>query len=91
MSKESGQRRAVMEMPDPMKYAINRAALTGNIYVGRVNKAGTAFTDKKEQTDRAVRVVAEYILEEFGGGLVINYNDGTRFEIKVKQVGDGDA
>ncbi len=65
-------------------FTIANGAFSRAIYIGRVNKEGTAFTKKEDHTDRAIRVVAEHILGEFGGNLTIDYRDGVQFQISVK-------
>lgn len=36
-------------------------------------------------TDAAIRVVAEHILKHYDGGLVIDYKDGTKYEIQISK------
>lgn len=36
-------------------------------------------------TDMTIRVVADYIVKHFNGALVIDYKDGTQYEIQVTQ------
>lgn len=36
-------------------------------------------------TDMAIRVVAEHILKHYDGGLVIDYKDGTKYEIQISK------
>lgn len=36
-------------------------------------------------TDMAIRVVAEHIIKHYDGGLVIDYEDGTKYEIQISK------
>ncbi|BCI84556.1 hypothetical protein MTY66_61810 (plasmid) [Mycolicibacterium sp. TY66] len=36
-------------------------------------------------TDMTIRVVADYIIKHFNGALLIDYKDGTQYEIQVTQ------
>ncbi|EHB48637.1 hypothetical protein MycrhDRAFT_5478 [Mycolicibacterium rhodesiae JS60] len=36
-------------------------------------------------TDMAIRVVAEHIIKHYDGGLVIDYKDGTKYEIQISK------
>lgn len=36
-------------------------------------------------TDTAIRVVADHILKHYAGGLVIDYKDGTKYEIQISK------
>ncbi|MBY0285650.1 MAG: hypothetical protein K2X52_00645 [Mycobacteriaceae bacterium] len=36
-------------------------------------------------TDMAIRVVAEHILKHYEGGMVIDYKDGTKYEIQINK------
>lgn len=36
-------------------------------------------------TDMAIRVVADHIIKHFNGGLIVDYKDGTQYEIQVTQ------
>lgn len=36
-------------------------------------------------TDTAIRVVADYVIKHFNGGLIVDYKDGTQYEIQVTQ------
>ncbi|WP_342314651.1 hypothetical protein LIX17_25735 (plasmid) [Mycobacterium avium subsp. hominissuis] len=36
-------------------------------------------------TDMAIRVVAEHIIKHYDGGLVIDFKDGTKFDIQVSK------
>lgn len=40
-------------------------------------------------TDMAIRVVAEHIVKHYGGGLVIDFTDGTKFEIQISKTSLG--
>lgn len=66
-----------------MKYVVSYQQLTGRIVVGKLNAHGTAFLDKEDQTDRALRNVAEYVHHEYGGSMTVDFNDGTSFDIQV--------
>ncbi|SIE26010.1 DUF7446 family protein [Mycobacteroides abscessus] len=34
-------------------------------------------------TDMAIRAVAEHIIKHYDGGLVVDYKDGTKYEIQI--------
>jgi len=58
---------------------IGLSPLTGTIYAGRLNKAGTMWNGKKyDVTDECVMAVVDYIKKHD----VIYERDGVRFRIK---------
>lgn len=66
-----------------MKFAIQSGTFQPAIHAGRLNKAGTAFLDGKEDvTDMALHAVGAYVRDHFDGGLVADFNDFT-LEVKV--------
>jgi len=68
-----------------MKYRIATSPMTGRIYAGRLNKAGTAFLDGKEDaTSDVLRAVIEKA-EYHGGAFDIQSGDD-KWEITVTKV-----
>jgi hypothetical protein len=59
-----------------MRYAVNYSSLTGTIYAGRIDKAGTAFTSKSDETMPALLAVADLVLEQHDGEVELNPKDG---------------
>lgn len=76
-----------------MKYGIQAAPITNGIHVGRINKAGNAFLDGKEDcTDMAICAVAEYARKHFKGGMKVEFPGmGFDVEVKVTERKGGDA
>lgn len=58
------------------EFTVQYSPLSGNIYAGRVNKAGTAFTSKNDVTIHALLSVAEKVYEEDGGVAELKPNTG---------------
>lgn len=62
--------------------AVSAGALSPTIWIGRLNKARTAFLDgKQDATDMVLRAVAMYTQKHFGGALKAEYSD---FDIEVR-------
>lgn len=64
------------------KFGIQHSALTGQIQIGRVNRAGTEFVAHEYHTNDAVWAVAEYVEKTMGGSMYITLN-GKRYNIDV--------
>lgn len=69
------------------KFGVQYSPLSGQIQIGRVNKAGTEFTEHEYQTYPVVFAVAEYVEQQREGAMYIAYG-GRRYEIDVKLVSD---
>lgn len=63
-------------------FGIQYSGLSGQIQIGRVNRAGTEFTRKQYATNPSVFAVAEYIYHQMDGGMFIGF-DGKRYSIDV--------
>jgi hypothetical protein len=66
-------------------FGIQYSSLSGQIQVGRINKAGTEFTQHEYQTNPALYAVAEYVVNRMGGSMYIS-RDGKRYDIDVTEV-----
>lgn len=64
------------------RFGIQHSSLSGQIQIGRTNKAETEFTAHEYHTHDAVWAVAEYIEKQMGGGMFIAAN-GKRYSIDV--------
>ena len=76
-----------------MKYAINYSSLTGAIYAGRANKAGTAFTSKSDETMPALLAVANHVLDRHDGVVELTPTDdggGPGYRITVERLNSGE-
>lgn len=65
-------------------YGIKSGDFSPAIYVGRVNKAGTAFTDKEDQTGAALLAVAEWVRDRKDGDCWVTVG-GLRMDITVTE------
>lgn len=66
------------------RYGIQSAYLREGIDIGRLNKARTTFLDKHDATDMALFAVAQYVLENFDGGMETTFEKaGLRLEVRV--------
>lgn len=74
-----------------MKYGIDYSPLSGQINIGRVNKAGTMFTSKEPLTLESVAAVCRYVLDRYPEGMTLRSADGEGWEIDVKALRDGGA
>jgi len=75
------------------EYGVQAANLSEAIHVGRLNKSGTAFTDKEVKTDMVLAAVAQYVQQNFTGGMVADFPRlGIELEIHVraKETRDGE-
>lgn len=71
-----------------MRYAVSYSPLTGTIYAGRINQAGTAFTSKSDETMPALLAVADLVLEKFDGEIDLTDADGgSGYRITVERTG----
>lgn len=65
-----------------------QAGLFGEcIYVGSLNSNGTVFTKKENCTDMVLAAVAQYVIDNFDGGLWVEFphlNGGVRMAVAVK-------
>jgi hypothetical protein len=70
-----------------MKFGISYQGLVSRrIYIGRLNKAQTAYLDGKEDhTEQAVLSVGEYVLAAMQGDMEIS-NGHKRLRIRVEEV-----
>ena len=69
------------------KFGISFGPLTGQIFIGRLNKARTIFLDGKEDhTNQAVACVAEYVLGEHDGAMTLTAEDGSGWEVNVTKL-----
>jgi len=68
------------------QYVINYSRLTGTIYAGRVNKAGTAFTSKSDETMPALLAVADHVLEQHGGTVDLTAEGEPGYRITVERI-----
>lgn len=55
-------------------YAVQAGGLSRAIYVGRVNKAGTAFTSKDDLTDEVLLAVVDYVRRHFNGDMEMTFH-----------------
>jgi hypothetical protein len=55
-------------------YGIQAASLSQAIHVGRINKAGTAFTSKDDLTDEALYAVAQFVRRHFAGSMSMTFS-----------------
>lgn len=69
-----------------MKYPINYSPLTGTIYAGRVNKEGTAFTGKSDETMPALLAVADHILDRHDGTVELTSDSEPGYRITVERI-----
>lgn len=65
-----------------MKYAVQSSLMSEAIYVGRLNKSGTAFLDKEEATDMAISAVGMYVRDNYGGSMKATF-PGLGFDVTV--------
>lgn len=64
------------------RIVVSAGPLTPTIWIGRLNKAGTAFLEGKEDaTDMAIRAVAAYAQQHFDGAVKAEYSD---FDVEVR-------
>lgn len=70
------------------KYAVSPGALSGEILVGELNSAGDAFKDKEPLTDMVIAAVAEYVADQYDGGMEAEYPAlGFRVVVTVTPIG----
>lgn len=70
-------------------FGISYSELSGQINVGHLNTAGTAFTSKESLTDAVLLAVAHYVMGQFNGGLRMDFtnnNTGGRITLEVRAV-----
>lgn len=60
-----------------MTYAIKAGGLAPAIYIGTLNRAGTAFESKRDATDEVLLAVADYVRDHFNGGLKASFRSKT--------------
>jgi hypothetical protein len=66
---------------------IATSPLTNRIFVGRTNKAGTAFlAGKQDVTGLACAAVAQYALAGEATPLIVTANGKPKYEITVKEI-----
>lgn len=66
-----------MSEPTTAKYGVQAAAFHEAIHIGRIDKAGTQFLDKEDATDMVLAAVAQYVRQNFGGGLTMDFTSKT--------------
>lgn len=67
-----------------MKFAVQAAAFSPAIFVGRLTKKQDAFLDKEEATDMVLAAVAQYVMRAFDGAMQATFPKmGLTLEIKV--------
>ncbi len=68
-------------------YAVQAAAFSEAIHVGRVNAKGDGFADKQERTDMVLAAVAQYVRRNFDGGMTVDFPAlGLLLEVKVRSL-----
>lgn len=67
-------------------FGVSYGSLSGKIYAGRINKAGTAFTSKSDQTMPALLAVADYVLGQFDGEVELLSKGELGYRIIVERV-----
>lgn len=70
-------------------YAVQAASFSEAIHVGRLNSAGTAFTEKQERTDMVLAAVAMYTQKNFDGHVEVTFPGlDLTLEVKVRPMGE---
>ena len=74
--------------------AIQSSPLTGAIYVGPLNRDGTAFLRKEDRTDDILLAVAQFVQQNFNGGMEMTFRSTTggadlRLNVTVTQTAPG--
>lgn len=64
---------------------VSTSPLTNRIYVGRVNKAGNAYTSKQDITGPACGAVCEHVIAN-GEPVVVSCNGKPTFRITVEEI-----
>lgn len=58
------------------------------LIAGRVNTSRDGLVgETTDVTDNAVQAVAEYVINVFDGGLEVEYDDGSTYQIRVSKIG----
>lgn len=71
------------------KYGVQAASFSESIHVGRV--ADGAFAEKEEATDMTLFAVAQYVMNNFDGGMETTFpKAGLRLTVKVEQMETSD-
>lgn len=69
------------------KLHVGTSPLTGTIYCGSANRAGTAWlANKTDVTGQACAAVAQHVLEHRKGKTVVTENGKPKWEITVREV-----
>lgn len=67
------------------KYGVAPSHFTDAIYVGRLNRDQSAFSDKETHTDMVLCAVAQYVERHFDGGMKATFPGvGLRLTVKVE-------
>lgn len=79
-------------MGDNTEFAVQAAAFSDAIHVGRLNKARDAFVEKQDRTDMVLAAVAQYVERHFAGGLEATFPGiGLRLRVDVSPLDDAQA
>ncbi|MGZ6772573.1 MAG: DUF7446 family protein [Mycobacteriaceae bacterium] len=71
------------------EYGVQPGLFGEAIHVGRLNAKGTAFTEKQDRTDMVLAAVAQYVEENFDGGMVADFPGlGLVLEVKVRPISE---
>lgn len=69
-------------MAERHRLALSAGFFSPIIWIGRLSKDGKRFLDGKEDvTDMAIRSVAAYALQHFGGHVLAEYSD---YDVEVR-------
>ncbi|KQP62998.1 DUF7446 family protein [Nocardioides sp. Leaf285] len=67
------------------RFAVQAAAFSEAIHIGRLTRTGVGFADKEEATDMTLAAVAQYVERNFGGGMDCDFPGlGVRLSVKVE-------
>lgn len=70
------------------KFAVQCGYFSGEIHAGKVNAAGTSFTDKDVVTGMVFGAVADFAERHHDGHMFVNLGDGRRLDIDVTKQED---
>ena len=68
------------------KFAISQSPLTNNIYVGRLNKEGSKYLEKKDMTMEAISSVVDHIRQiqdEEGNNTISISSKGKKYSLTL--------
>jgi hypothetical protein len=72
-------------MTTPPKFAVQAATFSEAIHVGRISNG--AFAEKEEATDMTLFAVAQYVQQNFGGGMQTEFpKAGLRLKVTVEEI-----